>query len=160
MARKSFWAMTILGALIGCTPYATPPDPPLDPTTIERTGRPNDYLICPQGGCAAVADARALILDLDTAGLYARWMDALTALPRVRIVDSRPDLGLVHAEQRSAVFRFVDTILVKVVPVGSGATFAAYSRSELGYGDMGVNRARIEALVTAVLGTKSEVLGK
>jgi uncharacterized protein (DUF1499 family) len=47
--------------------------------------------------------------------------------------------------------RFVDTVAIRVLPAGEGgSTFAAYSRSELGYGDLGTNRRRLESWVAAL----------
>ena len=154
-SAKAFLATVMaLGLLLGCSPHPEPPDPPLDPTSIERTGRPNDHLVCAMGMCKAEAAADAPLLDIDPGALFDRWLSAIEALPRIRMVHADPGSGLIHAEQRSRVFRFVDTILVKVIPAEGGATFAAYSRSNLGYGDMGVNKERLDALIGVVTGEK------
>ena len=73
------------------------------------------------------------------------WEEVITASPRTRLLEIDETTLLIHAEQRSRIFRFVDTIVIHVLPAGDGgSTFAAYSRSELGYSDMGVNQARLE----------------
>jgi uncharacterized protein (DUF1499 family) len=47
--------------------------------------------------------------------------------------------------QRTRWLRFPDTIAVRYIPRGeSQSTIALYSRSQLGEGDFGVNRARVE----------------
>ena len=47
--------------------------------------------------------------------------------------------------QRSALMGYPDTIVVHFFDLPDGrSTLALYSRSQLGHGDMGVNRARIE----------------
>ena len=145
--RKFLMLMACISWLSGCTPYPEPPNPPLDPTTIERTGRPNDYLVCSEGKCSALRDAAAPSFDMPVEQLHAQWLELIQALPRVRVVAFDANTGLIHAEQRSKIFRFVDTILIKTMEENGRASFALYSRSELGYGDMGVNKARIESLL-------------
>jgi hypothetical protein len=47
--------------LAGCgalEPGSVAPEDMPDPTTLERTGRPNDWLICPENACAAEASAQ------------------------------------------------------------------------------------------------------
>jgi uncharacterized protein (DUF1499 family) len=67
---------------------------------------------------------------------------AVSSLPRTTIVD---DSGqYLHAECRSAVFRFVDDLELHLRP-DEGA-IAVRSASRLGYSDFGVNRGRVETL--------------
>ncbi len=51
--------------------------------------------------------------------------------------------------QRSRVLQLPDTIVMRYVDLepGKRSTLAIYSRSQLGYSDLGVNRARIERLL-------------
>lgn len=117
----------------------------LDPLTLERTGKPNDFLVCPEGRCTAVADRTGPVLAMAPADQLRLWEQVIAASPRTRLLQIDETTLLIHAEQRSRIFRFVDTIVIHVLPAGDGgSTFAAYSRSEFGYGDMGVNRARLE----------------
>jgi uncharacterized protein (DUF1499 family) len=45
---------------------------------------------------------------------------------------------------RSRLMRFPDTITAEIIGRGEGAaSVALYSRSQIGYGDLGVNRARL-----------------
>jgi uncharacterized protein (DUF1499 family) len=69
-------------------------------------------------------------------------VDAVAALPRVRIVVER--VGYLHAECRSAVFGFVDDLELQL-RAGDGV-IAVRSASRLGHSDLGVNRRRVEAL--------------
>lgn len=49
-------------------------------------------------------------------------------------------------QDRTPVLRFVDTISIHVLPASGGtSTFAAYSKSNIGRGDFGTNRRRLEA---------------
>ncbi len=123
----------------------------LDPLTLERTGRPNDFLVCPEGRCQAVADRVSPVLPLAAADQLRLWEEVVTVSPRTRVLKLNETELLIHAEQRSRLMRFVDTIVIRVLPLDDGrSSFAAYSRSEVGYGDMGVNRARLEDWVARV----------
>lgn len=117
----------------------------LDPLTLERTGKPNDFLVCPEGMCQAAVDRTSPVLPVAPADQLRLWEEVIAASPRTRVLGIDEAALLIHAEQRSRIFRFVDTIAIQVLPAGDGdSTFAAYSRSEIGYSDMGVNQARLE----------------
>lgn len=119
-------------------------DPILDPTSVARTGRPNDSLICPADRCAATADAAPAIFGVSEAELLAAWKAVIGDEPRTRLIADDPASGRLVVEQRSFVFRFVDVIAIRVLPVpGGGSTFAAYSRSRRGAYDFGVNATRL-----------------
>jgi len=123
----------------------------LDPLTLERTGKPNDFLVCPEGQCRAAADRPPPVLDVAPSDQLRLWDEVVTASPRARVLRLNESALVIHAEQRSRLMRFVDTIVVRVLPGADGtSTFAAYSRSELGYGDMGVNQARLEDWIARV----------
>lgn len=67
---------------------------------------------------------------------------ALESLPRVEILVR--DDGYIHATQRSRIFRFVDDIELRIDRDAS--VVHVRSASRVGYGDMGVNRERVEEL--------------
>ena len=69
----------------------------------------------------------------------------VAAQPRVTVIaEDRPRL-LLMVQDRTPFFRFVDTITIRVLPApDGGSTFAAYSRSNIGVGDFGTNRRRLE----------------
>jgi uncharacterized protein (DUF1499 family) len=78
------------------------------------------------------------------------WQSARAAvaeLPRTRIVTGTDDS--LHAECRSALFGFVDDLELHLRP-GEGI-IAVRSASRLGYGDLGVNRRRVESLRGALV---------
>jgi len=76
------------------------------------------------------------------------------------IVMSEPNTGALYCVlcetqarfvQYSRLMRFPDTIDVEVFPVGTDqSTLAIYSRSLVGYSDLGVNRARIARWLAAL----------
>lgn len=127
-------------------------DPTFDPTRVARTGRPNDRLICPVGACAAPADEPAPVLAATPERLLEAWRAVIEAAPRTEILAFDLSDWRLVAQQRSRLFGFVDTIAVKVLALPDGrSSFAAYSRSETGYWDLGVNAARLEAWIRAVV---------
>jgi uncharacterized protein (DUF1499 family) len=73
------------------------------------------------------------------------WRAALAAvaeLPRTTIVAETSDS--LHAECRSALFRFVDDLDLQLR--AAEGIIAVRSASRVGYGDLGVNRSRVETL--------------
>lgn len=75
----------------------------------------------------------------------------LAKTPRTEIVARAPDGLQIEAEERSRLFRFVDRISVRAVPQGTGrSALAFFSRSRIGYWDLGVNRKRGARLLAAL----------
>src|SRR4249919_2974615 len=105
----------------------------------------------PSPNCVAsqtdrAADPAHYVAPLALRGDPAPGWDAIVAIvragPRVQIVVVRP--GYLHAEYASRVFGFVDDVELALDPVAK--LVHVRSASRLGYGDFGVNRARIEDL--------------
>jgi uncharacterized protein (DUF1499 family) len=71
---------------------------------------------------------------------------AVSALPRTRIVTETPDY--LHAECASALLGFVDDLELHLRP--AEGRIAVRSASRVGYGDLGVNRRRVEGLRSAL----------
>ena len=67
---------------------------------------------------------------------------AVASLPRTVVVTQTPDY--LHAECSSAFFGFVDDLELQLR--APERLIAVRSASRLGYGDLGVNRARVEEL--------------
>lgn len=109
---------------------------------LERRSVPNDALACPADICRAQSDLKP--------PLYGVGAEALQAA-MARVIETEDDVTRVaHAPlmdrfvQRTRWMRFPDTIVVRYIPRGlEQSTVALYSRSQLGKGDMGVNKARI-----------------
>ena len=78
-----------------------------------------------------------------TAGIMGRVAALLKETPRVSVV-TQTDTYL-HAECRTALFRFVDDLECFVDEDESTLHFRSASRT--GYSDFGVNRKRVEALI-------------
>lgn len=76
----------------------------------------------------------------DRAAALAKLASIVTTHPRARIVEQRDDY--LYAEFTSALWRFVDD--VEFLCDADGRTIHVRSASRVGYGDLGVNRRRIE----------------
>lgn len=92
----------------------------------------------PEGRCYAAPFARVW----DTLLAYAR------SQPRWRVTHADETQGVLVATCESRVFRFVDDLTVWVSLDREGLTrVEARSRARRGYGDLGVNRRRVERLL-------------
>ena len=113
--------------------------------TLERRLTPNDALACPAQMCGARSDLVPPLFGVSAEELRAAMARVIASEPRVVLVDSNDTELTDRYVQRSAVFKFPDTIVVRYVeePGGRG-TLAMYSRSQLGRSDLGVNKARLE----------------
>lgn len=120
-----------------------PPD--LGPVTFETLARrstPNDALICPDDLCRAKSDVIPPVYATGTDGLRQAMARVIASEPDVTQMENTP-LSARYI-QRTKVMRFPDTIVVRYIPLGADrSTLALYSRSQLGKGDTGVNKARL-----------------
>jgi uncharacterized protein (DUF1499 family) len=92
-------------------------------------------------------DHRAEPYQLGPGADWAAVRTAVMALPRTVIVDERD--GYLHAEATSRIMRFVDDL--ELLRSETGNRVDVRSASRVGYGDWGVNRARVESLREALV---------
>lgn len=124
-----------------------------DFSTLNRSENPNNWLIAPASFTAAKADETAPLFDRPADAMASAWVRVIETQPRTKILAVSADGLQVEAEQRSALFGFVDRISARFVPVQAGtSTLIAYSRSQVGYWDMGVNRERLRTWIAALAG--------
>lgn len=113
---------------------------------------------CPSSPNCVSSDAEresqrveALRFAGDAADAWRRARIALLSLPRTRVLDEAP--AYLHAESTTAVMRYRDDLELWLRP--ERGEIAVRSASRLGHGDMGANRARVEALRAAFEGAAS-----
>ena len=116
----------------------------LDPLLAERPGAPNHHLIRPAGG-----DRAAPIYGMPPAELAAA-LDRIARADGARLLAGDVAQGHMTYVSRSPVLGFPDYISLRVIPAGTGATFAAFARARFGHSDRGVNRARIRRWMAAL----------
>ena len=125
--------------------FGTPDLGPVDFETLSRRSSPNDALVCPPGLCKAASDLSSPVFEVDARQLREAMINALASRPRLSLVNCDDTTLTDRYVQRSALVGFPDTIVIRYINQPEGrSTLAIYSRSQIGYGDMGVNRARIE----------------
>ncbi|MEM9139372.1 MAG: DUF1499 domain-containing protein [Pseudomonadota bacterium] len=149
--KRLLWAVAlVIGlGLIGTSVFMriAGDDPALwhvDPASAERTGRPNDYLVAPEGATGVPAD-RVLDLRAQPAEDLLFLFDAVVRpSSQVKVLAGSVEAGHITYVQRTALFGFPDYITVKAVEGDGGSGLIIWSRSRFGYSDMGVNKTRID----------------
>ncbi len=127
----------------------------IDFKTLERPSSPNTALLAPEGFTqTATPDGAAPVYNAAPAELYARALNAVAAKPNWQLGE-KDDAGLrLRFVAVSALMRFKDDIDLVILPAAGQpgkSTFAAYSRSRVGYSDLGANRKRLDALSGALM---------
>jgi uncharacterized protein (DUF1499 family) len=120
----------------------------IDFATLERPPSPNTYLACTEALCPAARSDEA-------APVFAASVEAVrTALQQVApgIAFSDGPQGVKgHYVAVTRVMRFKDDVDVLLAPQPDGGTqVAIYSRSRVGYSDLGANGKRVRALIAAL----------
>jgi len=98
---------------------------------------------------AAYPDVATLELALPPEQAFAAVREAALELGW-EIVEEDPASGRLEATQSTALFRFVDDVVVRVRPGGPGSRVDVRSKSRDGKGDVGANAARIRAFREAL----------
>ena len=118
----------------------------VDFSTLVLANSPNQYLVCPPDYCPrAEVHREAPVFSMSAKALKKKWMDLMDHQPRMTV--GRADDRQMQYDfiQRTALFRFPDTITVRFIPLEDDlSTVAIYSRSKYGYSDWGVNEKRID----------------
>lgn len=127
-----------------------PPPRPIDMSHLERPGSPNTALAAP-AGFTPTPDIVTPQYAVPAPRLYQAVISVVESQPRTFLAsDDRPRLQAQFVA-RSAWLNFPDLIVAQVNATGPDAsTLALYSRSVYGYGDFGVNRARVTTWLAAL----------
>ncbi|MCE7027881.1 DUF1499 domain-containing protein [Jiella avicenniae] len=124
---------------------------PVDFARLRRRDAPNDALACSKGACTQPVDLILPTYRTSPAALIEALDDAARSSGRAERVDDGRDPAYRRYVFRSQVFEFPDTLDARAVTVAGGQTaLMLYSRSLVGRGDFGANRARLEAIVRAL----------
>ncbi|MFK8015391.1 MAG: DUF1499 domain-containing protein [Gammaproteobacteria bacterium] len=153
-----FAALFVVGKLIGFdnvwARVAGPPDlGPVDFRGLEKGPKPNQALVCPPQLCdPASVDVESPVYALDAKRLAQAARSALQALPGSERVDDGSQDTTLRFVVRTSLMQFPDTVVVEAVEGTAQGTahIAIYSRSQIGYSDMGANLKRVRAILASL----------
>ena len=119
---------------------------PVDFPTLQLKNTPNQYLVCPEGYCAAPAHRAAPNFSVAVQVLQDAWFELIAAQPSTRVIAGDETARQFDIETLTPLVGFPDTITVRFLeaPAG-GSTLAVYSRSFYGKSDFGANKKRLDA---------------
>ncbi len=125
----------------------------VDFKTLKRRQRPNSHVVAPEGLCpAGLVDQVAPVVGLAPARLF----EHLLAYAAEQRGWSEPQLDRdelrLHCVARTPLLRFADDVDIQVlaVPEPGHSTLAIFSRSRLGYSDLGTNARRVAQLLASL----------
>lgn len=120
-------------------------DFPIDFRSIRRSRRPNECLALPPGfGGQREPDIVSPVFTADAETLRRMFDRAIADEPRIQVVRESPDGLQVELIERSRWLKFEDRIIAGFHPsAGDRSAPLLWSRSETGFYDFGVNRARV-----------------
>jgi uncharacterized protein (DUF1499 family) len=122
----------------------------MDMSHIQRPASPNTALAAPAETQPA-PDIFTPTFAVPAPDLYVAVRAVATAQPRTAVAAEYPAQRQIHFVARSAVFNFPDLVTAQVNDAGPDrSTLVLYSRSVYGYGDLGVNRQRLNTWLGAL----------
>ncbi len=125
----------------------------IDFETLRLKKKPNQYIVAPEGLCKEVTPHRiAPVYSVSAVELRKHWDDFVAKQPRITQKDADEAHLKFELVQRTALFRFPDTITVQFIqlPDPNQSTLAIYSRSKYGRSDFGQNKKRINSWLSAL----------
>ena len=120
--------------------------------TLTLKASPNQYLVAPEGLCQnAKPHLVSPIYAMSAEALEDLLSENLLALPRTKEAMRSAEDGQRAFVQRSALIGFPDTLIFQTFEVDEGtSSLAVYSRSHIGWSDMGVNKRRVSDLLASL----------
>lgn len=123
---------------------------PVSFATLALPRSPNACLACPPGDDLPAALETPVFLATAEAVLAALG-DVAARQKRVHLLATWPELGQVQWVERSRLANFPDVIVAEAVALPGGrASLRLYSRSLIGWSDLGVNTARVRRWLAAL----------
>lgn len=116
---------------------------------LKRPPKPNTCLVAPDNYClAADPDFAAPVLEMTGRGLFSKLNEIIAANRSFGKIDSDPEKLRLRFVATTGFMRFKDDVDMEVIPLENGkATVAIYSRSRLGYSDLGANQKRVKKII-------------
>jgi len=95
-------------------------------------------------------DLQPLTVALPPARVFEAALTVARTLPRWTVVKSEPAAGLIEAEARTRLWRFVDDVTIRIVAREGGTTISVRSASRGEWADLGQNARNIRAFLGAL----------
>ncbi len=120
--------------------------------SLKRSPKPNNCLVAPEDFClASEADLQAPAFAMTGRGLFSKLQEIISSEKRWGTLSADPEQLRLSFIATSGLLRFKDDIDLEVIPLSdTEATLAIYSRSRVGYSDLGVNTKRVKELIRRV----------
>lgn len=120
--------------------------------SLKRPPKPNTCLAAPENHClAAEPDFAPPELAMTGRGLFSKLSEIIASERSFGKIETDADALRIKFVATTGLMRFKDDVDIEVIALEQGrATFAIYSRSRVGYSDMGANRKRVGKLIERV----------
>jgi len=123
--------------------------------TLKRSTKPNSYLLAPPDLClAAEPDDGAPTFANSARGLFSQLNEIIAGERNWGDLIADPQALRLKFIARTALMRFKDDVDIMVIAPdaqsggdATGASLAIYSRSRIGYSDLGANKQRVDAII-------------
>lgn len=134
----------MIGMMLGRGTSGLPEPQPIDIAQLRLPSSPNAALVAPAGVTGERHETTALrAISPDAAWGVLRALGEGRA--RVWTLGEFAPLRQIHWVERSAIMNYPDIIVGQVLTLPGGTGYWLYSRSLVGYSDLGVNAKRIAA---------------
>ena len=120
--------------------------------SVKRPPKPNTCLAAPDDFClAAESDFTPPVFEMSAADLYSKLGEVVDAERSWSRIEKDADALKLKFVATTGFMRFKDDVDIEVIPLDDGrSTLAVYSRSRVGYSDLGTNRKRVNDLIGRV----------
>ena len=95
-------------------------------------------------------DLQPLTVALPPSRVFEAALAVARSLPRWTVVKADPATGVIEAEARTRLWRFVDDVTIRIAGQGGRSTVSVLSASRVGKGDLGQNARNIRAFLDAL----------
>jgi hypothetical protein len=134
--------MSLLSLMMGRGPQGLPPAAPLDFATLRLPSSPNAHLIAPPGATTERSETMPLLAVTPDA-TWAVLRALGDGFGRVWKTGEWPALRQAQWVARTRWMNYPDIIAGQLVEMPGGTGLFLYSRSLVGYSDLGVNAQRL-----------------
>lgn len=117
--------------------------------SLKRPPKPNTCLAAPENHClAAEPDFAAPVYSMTDRGLFSKLSEIIAADRSFGNVASDAEKLRIKFVATTGLMRFKDDVDIEIIPLDQGqSTLAIYSRSRVGYSDLGANQKRVRKLI-------------